>query len=246
LPRAINLMKRREEEILKSLLSLSESTKAFTNPELIIVGGYALRAFISFSRFTRDCDFALMKKNGWNIDEVREILPEGYSIEEEQKRSDYGFLRCVKLVKHNGARIKVSMDFVEGEIRGRGAKEVIVVDEVMIRNRKFISIPVANKPIELPIPDYRDYFITKVVSARASDIRDIASLVRENGIPSKLKERVREVLPYPEIFQEKLKEKIIPEMRRKTFLDSWRGIFATTKYGEEDKKRVIMQLERLV
>jgi hypothetical protein len=39
-------MKGREEEILKSLLFLSEKTKGFTDPELIMIGSYALRAFI--------------------------------------------------------------------------------------------------------------------------------------------------------------------------------------------------------
>jgi len=77
LPKAIELMKRREEEILNSLIFLSEKTKGFTDPELIMIGGYALRAFIPFSRFTRDCDFALIKRDGWNIDRMKGFLPEG-------------------------------------------------------------------------------------------------------------------------------------------------------------------------
>jgi predicted nucleotidyltransferase component of viral defense system len=55
-------MKRREEEILNSLLFLLEKTKGFTEPELVMIGGYALRAFTPFSRFTRDCDFDDEKK----------------------------------------------------------------------------------------------------------------------------------------------------------------------------------------
>jgi len=86
----------------------------------------------------------------------------------------------------------------------------------------------------------------KVVSARASDIRDVASLICENGIPENLDERVKQVLPYPEIFSIKLKERIIPEIKRKTFLDSWRGIFGTTKYNEEDRRKVITELEKLI
>jgi len=49
------------------------------NPELIVIGGYALRAFIPFSRFTRDCDFALMKKDGWNIGDVLSRFKSGAS-----------------------------------------------------------------------------------------------------------------------------------------------------------------------
>lgn len=244
--KAIELMKRREEEILKSLLILSKKTKNFSKPELILIGGYALRAFISFSRFTRDCDFALRKENGWNIDKIKEILPEGYCIEEEQKHGSYGFLRCTKFLKYNKVKIKVSMDLMEGEIRGREAKEIVIVDEAMIRNRRFVSIPIGGSLIKLPVPDYRDYFILKVISARASDVRDLASLVHENGVPFKLKERIKEILPYPEIFLEKLQERVIPEMKNKNFLNSWRGIFGTIKYREEDKERVIEKLEKLI
>ncbi|MCR6691425.1 MAG: nucleotidyl transferase AbiEii/AbiGii toxin family protein [archaeon YNP-LCB-003-016] len=185
LPKVIELMKRREEEILNSLLFLSERTKGFTEPELIMIGGYALRAFIPFSRFTRDCDFVMMKRNGWNIERIKGFLPEGYLVEEEQKRNNYGFLRCMKFVKHNRTRVKVSIDFMEGEIRGREAKEAIKIDETMMENRAFVSIPIAGKPIKLPVPSYIDYFIAKVVSARASDIRDIAALICENGDSTK-------------------------------------------------------------
>ena len=246
LPKAIDLMKRREEEILNSLIFLSEKTKGFTDPGLIMIGGYALRAFIPFSRFTRDRDFVLIKRDGWNIDRMKGFLPEGYLVEEEQKRNDYGFLKCMKFVKHNRARVKVSIDFMEGEIRGREAKEVIKIDETMIRNRAFVSIPIAGKPIKLPVPSYVDYFVMKVVSARASDIRDIAALICENGIPENLVGRVKQILPYPEIFSIKLKERIIPEIRRKTFLDSWRGLFGTTKYNEEDRRKVITELEKVI
>jgi len=244
LPKAIDMMKRREKEILKTILHLSEKTDCFTNPELVMVGGYALRAFISLSRFTRDCDFALRKKDGWNIDRLKKILPD-YSVEEEQKHNTYGFLRCIKFVKHDKARVKVSMDFMEGEIRGREAKEIILIDKNMIESRKFISIPIAGKPVNIPVPNYADYFIMKVVSSRASDIRDIASLIQEKGVPLGLEKRIRQILPHPEIFKAKLEKKIIPEIKRATFLDSWKGIFGTTRYTEEDKKKVIEQLKKL-
>ena len=246
MPRAIEMMRRREEEILKTVLHLSENTDGFTYPELIMIGGYALRAFISLSRFTRDCDFALRKRDGWNIDKLKTILPEDYSIEEEEKRDSYGFLRCIKFVKHNKARVKVSMDFMEGEIRGRKPEEIILIDEAMIKNRKFISIPIAGKPVRIAVPNYTDYFIMKVISSRASDIRDIASLVHERGIPSGLEKRVGQILPYPEIFKAKIEKRIIPEIRRTTFLDSWKGIFGTREYTEQDKEEVMKRLKNIL
>ncbi len=46
-------------------------------------------------------------------------------------------------MKRNKTRIKVSMDSMEGEIRGRELREVIRVGKAMIKNRKFVSIPIA-------------------------------------------------------------------------------------------------------
>lgn len=41
LPRAIELMRRREEELSKAVLYLSEKTNGFTEPRIVLIGGYA-------------------------------------------------------------------------------------------------------------------------------------------------------------------------------------------------------------
>jgi hypothetical protein len=240
------MIKRREEELLKAIRSLSEKTEGFTNPRLILIGGYALRAFIRFSRFTRDCDFIIKKKNGWNLDMLKEGLPEGYSVEEEKKFGNFGFMRWMKPIRYGEAEVKTSIDFMEGEIRGRVAEEIILIDNAMVGNSRPASITMADETVNIVVPSYIDYFIMKVVSSRASDIRDIASLIHENGVPSRLTERVRQILPNSQIFRKKIERRIIPEIRKVTFLDSWRGIFATTSYSEEDKEKVIEQLEKIL
>jgi len=238
-------MKRREEEILKALKHLSKRTNEFSNPRILLIGGYALRAFISLTRFTRDCDFALKGEKRWAIDWIRYLLPEGFSIEYLEKRGSYGFMKCVKLISHGNTKIKVSLDFMEGEIRGREPKDVILIDDAMIKGSQ-VTIPVAGEEVTVLAPSYADYFIMKVVSARPSDIRDLASLLLELGLPSGLIERIRQILPYPEVFKSKLEENIIPVMKRKTFIDSWKGVFGTTKYREEDRRKVIKLLEKLL
>lgn len=244
MPNVAETMRKREEEILNTILLLSERTRDFSEPELIVIGGYALRAFIPLSRFTRDCDFALRKGNGWEIDKFKAL--EGYSVEKEEKHESYGFLRCIKLLEHDKAKVKVSMDFMEGEIRGRTEEEVILIDEAMIKKRRFATIPIAEKPVKIPVPEYVDYFIMKVVSGRASDIRDIASLVHENGIPPSLEERTKEILTHPRVFRAKIEEKILPEMKRPTFINSWRGIFGTIRYSDTDKIAAIGLLKKLI
>lgn len=149
-------------------------------------------------------------------------------------------------MQHNKAKVKVSIDFMEGEIRGRIAEERVLIDKTMFKNSKPTSITIADENVSIAVPSYVDYFIMKVVSSRASDMRDLASLIHEKGIPLGLKERINQILPYPQIFKEKIEEIIIPEIRKATFLDSWRGIFATTQYSEKDKEEVIEQLEKML
>ena len=113
---------------------------------------------------------------------------------------------------------------------------------ILIRIQK---IRVADREIEVRVPGYLDYFILKVISARASDARDIATLVWKNGLPKGLKRRVDEVMPYPEVFGEKLRKSILPTIRDKRFLHSWRGTFMTTELNEEIKKQIIEELSKL-
>lgn len=242
MPKAIDMMRKREEEILKAIKHLSKETENFNKPEMMVIGGYALRAFIPFSRFTRDCDFAVRKKNGWNIDYIKGILPGGFSIEHEEKRGSYGFMRCIKFLRHDRSRIKVSIDFMEGEIRGREEKDAVIIDREMIERREFVDLTISGEKIRIPVPCYTDYFIMKVVSCRASDIRDVAAMVLERGVPESLNERLEEILPHPEVFGTKI-EMMISEIRKRTFLDSWRGIFGTRKYSERDKKRILEVLD---
>lgn len=62
--RYIEMVKSKEEEIAKLIELLSKKSSGFNNPKLILIGGYALRAFTTLSRTTRDCDLVLPKKNG--------------------------------------------------------------------------------------------------------------------------------------------------------------------------------------
>lgn len=239
-------MKKREEEILKTLSYISERTNGFTEPKLVLIGGYAVRAFIKFSRYTRDCDFILRKWNGWRLDELKDMIPKDWRVENLEKREQYGFMRWIKFLRYDKTRIKVSLDFMEGEIRGRKEKEVILIDDEMVETSKQTLIAIADRKVKVFIPKYVDYLIMKIISCRASDIRDLASLIHENGIPKELQKRAKKIIPNSETLYSRIKERIIPEIKSKTFIDSWRGIMATTEYTEKDKERVISELQNLL
>ena len=239
------IMNLREEEIGRIIEQLSKQTEGFENPKIVMIGGYALRAFTSLSRYTRDCDFVLKKIDGWNLDKIKKLLPKDLSVETLEKRGDYGFLRCIKLLKVNGRSAKISIDFMEGEVRGRMEEQVFFITEKFLQKTKKVKIPIAKKMIEIYVSDYTDYLILKIMSARPSDIRDIATLIWKDGIPDDLEERAKKVLAHPDILEKNLKL-IINDVSDERFLNSWKGTFVTTEFTEKTKEKVLKELKKLV
>jgi hypothetical protein len=240
-------MKIREDRIYEIIDMISKKSKNFTTPKIITIGGYGLRAFIPFSRFTRDCDFVLKKKgDGWNLDKIKSWLPKDVSIEAYQVEDDYGFLRVIKPLKFNKKSIKLAIDFMEGQVRGRTKEEIIQIDDEFIDNSKKTKLLIGESEINLSVPSYLDYFILKVVSARPSDIRDIASLVWKNDMPTGIEKRIKKILPYQNIFYEKLKKQIIPDIVDDRFINSWHGTFISTEFTDDDKNKVLKKLKILL
>ena len=236
------IMNLREEEISKIVEQLSKLTDGFENPKIVLIGGYALRAFTSLSRYTRDCDFVLKKSDGWNLDKIQRLLPKDLSADVFEKRDSYGFLRCIKLLKIG---VKISLDFMEGEVRGRTEEQIFFITEKFLQKTRKVEISIAEKTVEVYIPDYVDYLILKLMSARPSDIRDIATLIWKNGIPDNLEEEAKKKLAHPEIIEKNLKL-IQKDISDKRFLDSWKGTFVTTEFTEKTKEEVLKKLKKLL
>jgi hypothetical protein len=235
-------MNLREEEISTIIEQLSKRTDGFENPKTVLIGGYALRAFTSLSRYTRDCDFVLKKSDGWNLDKIRKLLPKDLTTETFEKKDSYGFLRCIKLLK---AGVKISLDFMEGEVRGRTDEQIFFITQKFLQKSRKVEISIAGKATKVFVPDYTDYLILKLMSARPSDIRDIATLIWKNGIPDNLKEEAKKKLPHPEIIKKNLKL-IQNDISDKRFLDSWKGTFVTTEFTEKTKEEVLKKLNKLL
>ena len=241
----IRIMQEREEGVAKLMKLISDKSRRFECPKLVMIGGYALRAFTTLARYTRDCDFILKKENGWNLDKIKRLLSKYLTIVNLEKHKDYGFMRCIKFVPVGGKSVKVSLDFMEGKVVGRKEKEQVFIDESFINNSRKTKIEIAGEEFIIYIPAYKDYFILKIVSGRRSDVRDIATLVWKKGVSDQIKNRAREILPFPEIFDENLKQ-AITDISDKRFIDSWRGTFITTDFNESTKQKVLEKLRDLL
>jgi hypothetical protein len=83
------------------------------------------------------------------------------------------------------------------------------------------------------------------MSARPSDIRDIATLVWKRGIPGDLKEEAAKTLACPELIETNL-PLIVSDIADRRFLDSWKGTFVTTEFTEKTKEEVLDKLRELL
>lgn len=236
-------MNLREVEIGRIIRCLSDQTGGFEDPQLVLIGGYALRAFTTFSRYTRDCDFVL-QRNGesWNLDRLQNLLSGLMCVDTCEKRESYGFMRCVKELSVGGA--KISIDFMEGQVRGRSDEQVFFVSDEFLSKISKIEMAIAGEVFEVYVPDYTDYLLLKLMSARPSDVRDIATLVWKRGIPENLRIQAKKMLAYPEVIDKNL-PLIISDVADKRFLDSWKGTFVTTEFTELIKENVISALKKL-
>lgn len=237
---SIDVMDKREEEIAEMIGYISSKSGGFTKPKLVVIGGYALRAFVPFSRYSRDCDFALME----GLDKVNKWVPSGVSVETVEKKEGHAYMRWIKIIEIGRRKAKLGLDFMEGQIRGR-ENDIFTIDEKFLESSTKTRIKVGGLELQIFVPSYTDFFLLKVMSARRSDTRDIAALVWKNGVPKDIKKRLT-ALNDPAIFARNLEQKIIPDIKNKLFLNSWKGTFITSEFTEHDQKRVAKELESLL
>jgi hypothetical protein len=172
-------------------------------------------------------------------------LPKDLSTEVFEKKGTYGFLRCIKLLGVDGRSARIAVDFMEGEVRGRTEEQIFFITEEFLQKATKVKIPIAEKEVEIFVPDYTDYLLLKIMSARPSDVRDVATLVWKNGVPNDLKERAKKAIAHPEILEKNMKL-IIDDISDKRFLDSWKGTFVTTEFTEKTREEVLKELKKLL
>lgn len=214
-------MNLREVEISRIVRYLSDQTGGFADPKLVLIGGYALGRLLLFRGIHEIVTlFFKERKVGIWIDF------KSCCTDTCEKRDVYGFMRCVKVLC-DGA--KISIDFMEGQVRGRTDAQAFFVSDEFLSKAQKVKIAIAKEVFEMYVPDYTDYFILKLMSARPSDVRDITTLVWKKGIPENLRAQAKKMLAYPEVIDKNL-PLIISDVADKRFLDSWKGTFVTRVY----------------
>lgn len=163
-------MRRREEKIADFVFWLSDKCGNFTRPKLVVIGGYALRAYVPFSRYSRDCDFVL--KDG--LDVVRAWKPSDVVEASFEREEGHAFMRWSRTFVLGRQKVQLGLDFMEGQVRGR-AGEAFTIDDRFLADSRLETLKVGVQECRLLVPSYADFFVLKAASARRGDVRDIAS-----------------------------------------------------------------------
>ena len=236
-----NISDQREERIGELITALSKKTNQFTSPPLIMIGGYALRAYLPLSRYSRDCDFAIPKGQSWILEQIPSWLS-GMTTETKAVLQTHAYLRVIQFLE---GRVKVALDFMEAEIHGRNG-ERIIIDNALLKNSTTATLQVGSHSITARVPSYEDFLILKIVSARPSDTRDIAALLWKNGLPNPeiIAQRATQIVVSPQQLNDKL-QGIIDDIKDDRFLDSWRGTFITKTFTDKDKQHTLTALRQL-
>lgn len=238
MPKHTAIMTERELEIGKMVRYLSSKTGGFANPKIVMIGGYALRHYIPFSRYSRDCDFVLRE----GLQAIQRIKPKDMTQETIERREGFSFMRWIKITEIGGKKVKTGVDFMQGQVVGREG-DTCKIDEKFLANAKHVVLDIGGR-CEVFVPDYPDLFLLKVISARRSDIRDIAALVWKNGIPGNLIKRAGEVTDAGLVLK-KVREVIVPEISDKLFINSFRGTFVLHDFGEKEQAKVVSGLRHI-
>ena len=160
---SVFIMDKREEEIAEMINYLSQKSKGFTKPKLIVIGGYALRAFVPFSRYSRDCDFVL--KEG--LDKINKWPPSGVSVETIEKKEGHAYMRWIKILQAGNKKAKLGIDFMEGQVRGR-ENDIFTIDDKFLENSSKVKIKVGVLPHIQRLQDQG--FLKKPVELNAAQV----------------------------------------------------------------------------
>lgn len=205
-----NLFQIREKEIFETLKNLK--TQKF-----VLIGGYAINVY-TLPRFSIDCDIVIYSKDFFAIKKILNKL--GYEESQETSELPYHgkFTRFEKEIKEN---FKVSIDILIQEIKDRQTESVFSAKWVFDNSRmRLLRGKTINELLKLKVINPEALFVTKMISCRTTDIRDMFLLVSLIKNKYWIKQEVSKRFP----FENRL-NKIKKEINLKQFKDGLQGVF---------------------
>jgi hypothetical protein len=213
----MNLFLIREQEIFNTLKQLQECN-------FVVIGGYAVNAY-ALPRFSVDCDIVV--KDLEELEKIEKVLSgQGYQKENSPNAAQYlgNFVRYEKLLEN---QFTVSMDILFENVTDRMTGAAFSADWIFQHSEKrSFKGKTISKELWLRIVNIDALLVMKMVSCRATDIRDVFMMLPNAKDNAWLKAEVS--LRYN--FENRI-AKIMDKVKSKQFRDGLAGV-----YGGIDEK----------
>jgi hypothetical protein len=220
----------REEEIFSMVKELKEF-------DFVIIGGYAVNAY-AMARFSVDCDIVI--KDNSELEKIEKVLLKlGYKKEEPAVAVPYSgnFVRYNKCIENN---FSVSIDILISRVTDRMTKASFSADWIFENSKKrSLKGKTMIKEIEVNIIDIDALIVMKMVSCRATDIRDVFMMMPN----AKNKDWIKSEVSSRYDFKDRL-AKIVDKVSSKQFKDGLSGVYGNFDIKTFEKhKNIIVKFQ---
>lgn len=223
----MNAFSLREKEIFDTLKRLKDC-------DFAVIGGYAVNAY-ALPRFSVDCD--IIVKDGNELHKIGMLLKDlGYKKEDQHEEMPYSgnFVRFEKKLSNN---FSVSIDILIGNITDRATGVKFSAEWVFQHSSaRHLKGKTITEELRLRIMDIDALIVVKIISCRATDIRDIFMMLPH----AKSKEWIISEVSSRYDFKDRIM-KIIEKVTSKQFKDGLSGIYGyfDLKVFEKHKKEIL-------
>ncbi len=217
----------REEEIFHTL-------KELKGCDFAVIGGYAVNAY-ALPRFSVDCDIVIRNEN--ELEKIEKTLQKaGYYKKCLPKEAQYSgsFSRHEKVLE-NG--FKVSMDILIHMVTDRMTGAAFSADWIFDNSSKrVLKGKTITEELKLRVINLDALLAMKIVSCRATDIRDVFMMITN----AKNRKWIKSETALRCDFKDRI-SKIIEKITSKQFKDGLSGVYGyfDTKVFEKHKKAIL-------
>jgi len=207
----VDLFSLREAEIFKTLQELRKC-------DLVIIGGYAVNAY-ALPRFSVDCDVVIKDDHELKIIE-KVLLNLDYQKQSTPKNSSYrgSFYRYEKILGNN---FTVSMDVLSEAVSDRMTGVIFPADWIFQNSQiRILRGKTISEQLNVRIITIDALLVMKIISCRATDIRDVFMMLPNAGNKSWVKSEVAERYD----FKNRI-DMIFQKVNSKQFYDGLRGVY---------------------
>lgn len=212
-----DLFSLREEEIFLTLKDLEKCN-------FVIIGGYAVNAY-TLPRFSVDCDIVIKDEN--ELQKIGKILlKRGYKKEKNEADTQYkgSFARYEKKLENS---FTVSMDILIDTVADRMTEATFSAEWIFEHSsKKTLRGKTITEELKLRISDRDALLVMKMISARATDIRDVFMMLPD----AEDKEWIRSEINLRYSLKNRI-DTILEKVNSKQFKDGIAGV-----YGHIDEK----------